>query len=65
LSNNSSTNKSRDEGNVVLQKWVEGTTINKLSKTKWQAVLSDGSIVMTDENDFLNKTKLYVKKALS
>ncbi len=55
---NDSTKKSSHEGNVVLQKSLEETTINKLSKTKWQAVLSDGLIVVMDKNDLLHKTKV-------
>ena len=63
----SDSNKSSDDdadAAVVLQKWVEGTAIN-LSETKWQVILSDGSILATEQNDLLDNSKLYVKKALN
>jgi hypothetical protein len=43
---------------------VEGTAI-KLSETKWQVILSDGSILATEQNDLLDSSKFYVKKALN
>ena len=63
----SDSNKSSDDdadAAVVLQKWVEGTAI-KLSETKWQVILSDGSIVETEQNDLLDSSKFFVKKALN
>jgi hypothetical protein len=43
---------------------VEGTAI-KLSETKWQVILSDGSILTTEQNDLLDSSKFFVKKALN
>ena len=61
---NSSTDEPSNADSVVLHKWIEGTVI-KLSETKWQVVLSDGTIGATDKKDLLNSTKFYVKKALN
>ena len=47
---NDSNESSDDEAVVVLQKWVEETAI-KLSETKWQVILSDGSILATEQDN--------------
>jgi hypothetical protein len=44
--------------------WKELTAI-KLSETKWQVILNDGSILVTEQNYLLDKNKCSVKKALN